>query len=131
MANVAQMPRSVAVLVASVALCGCAVTPGAPEAIRQCNAKYQTDPPSGDVNPKAITPIRLDGGIRKFSSGVYACLRVVVDERGDVSGLTVLESNDAGFADYFARIVVRAKFEPAKSNGVVTVGRLLISSAVR
>jgi hypothetical protein len=124
------MLRSFAPIVASIMLCGCALTADAPEAIHQCNAKYQTDPPSGDVNPKALTPIRLGSEVRKFSSGVYACLRVAVDERGDVSGLTVPESNNDGFADYFSRIVVRTKFEPGKSNGTATAGRLIISSAV-
>ena len=126
------MLRSIAALaVVGTILCGCAAGPGAPDVIRQCNLKYRTAPPSGDTDPKAITPIRLDSGIRRFSSGVYACLAVTVSERGDINGLAVLETNDEGFADYFSRIVVRAKFEPAKSNGAATAGRLIISSAVQ
>lgn len=119
-----------ATTVASISLAGCAMTPDAPEAVRQCNVKYRTAPPSADLDPKAITPIRLDSGIRNFPSGTYACLGVGIDKEGKVSDLTVLETNHERFADYFARIVVRAKFEPGQSKGVATAGRLIISSAV-
>ena len=57
-----------ALVVVGTVLWGCAASAGAPDVIRQCNLKYRTDPPSGDIEPKAITPIRLDSGIRRFSS---------------------------------------------------------------
>jgi len=61
---------------------------------------------------------------------VYACVLASVDEGGAVTGVRLLETDDAEFGDQLIGVVKRTKFYPASLNGKPVTQRFVVTAGI-
>lgn len=77
-----------------------------------------------------VSPLRPSvAALRDYRSS-YACVAIFVNERGEVTDATVLETNTPQFGDYFLKLASQAKYKPGTLDGNPVATRSVISMAV-
>jgi hypothetical protein len=122
------MWRQIVVLSVCVAA-GCALGPDIRALAKQCDEKYRVESPPGTVPAKPVPELRLGQGMRDYGAS-YACVAVLVNERGEVTEAKLLETDTPGFGAYFLNLVARSRYAPGTLNGKAVATRAVISASV-
>src|SRR5689334_20410926 len=96
-----EMLQRLILFTAAAVVGACASGPGARELSQQCNVKYREEPPSGATPAKPIIEPRPSLVALRDYPQSYACVAISVNERGEVTGAKLLETDSPGLGEYW------------------------------